>query len=105
MIKTTGKEFKRFYNDDSIWPEGSWYDDAEIISDGVEVDGIHDIPDTAKVVVYGGTVYSGGKEVSLETMFKRWKKKQEVTCLLVECKHSFVSDIIEAILSAGGRVL
>lgn len=29
-VKTTGAEFKRFYNDTAFWPEGAWHEDEEI---------------------------------------------------------------------------
>lgn len=107
MIKTTGYEFKKFYADDSVWPEGAWYDDAEIDADGVAIEDIESIQDSSIVRIYGGSVYnfSGETQVSMETHFKRWKKKQSLTQVLVECDKSKLPEITAAIKVAGGKVL
>ena len=107
MIKTTGYEFKKFYADDSVWPEGAWYDDAEIDADGVDIEDIKSIQDSSIVRIYGGSVYnfSAEPQVSMETHFKRWKKKQTTTQVIVECDKAKFTEIVAAIKAAGGKVL
>ena len=61
MISTLGSEFKRYYNDPAAWPEGAWYDDAEITVDGEDATEMEpeQFPDDAKVRLRGGVVYPG----------------------------------------------
>lgn len=113
--KTTGAEFKRFYNDESFWPNddgATFHDEGVITIDGVVyeygLDPDNDpIPDDAEVIIEGGTVYGpnwDGDEPSLETYFKRWKKKQNTASFLVECDQSVLDAVKAAIKAAGGRV-
>lgn len=110
MLKTNGATFKRFYNDDSVWPEDSWHEDEEILVDGdLLADGfsVKDIPNTALVVLSGGVVhgFSDGDGTSLELHFKRWLKRQTTTRIMVECDLSKLDEIKLAIKAAGGKVL
>lgn len=111
--KTTGAEFKRFYNDDKYWPEddgNTWHEDALLSIDGVvQEDGIdiQVLADDAEVKIQGGVVYGPqweGNEPSLEAYFKRWKKKQSTVSFLVECDQSRLDAVKAAIKAAGGRV-
>ena len=75
MIKTSGAMFKRFYNDNSAWPEDSWHEDEELLVNGdAHEDGsFNDIPDDATIVLSGGVVFGlqNGTETSMELHFKR----------------------------------
>ena len=109
MIKTSGAMFKRFYNDDSAWPEDSWHEDEELLVNGESIgDGsFDDIPDDAEVILSGGVVFGlpNGTETSMELHLKRWLKRQTTTVVLVECDHSAVDQVKAAVKAAGGRVL
>lgn len=88
-VKTTGAEFKAFYNDPEFWPDGYWHDDTVITFDGHEVaDFTVDTSANATVVrIEAGMIFDGqdNELCSLETHFKRWRKKQSHAhvCVLV----------------------
>lgn len=108
MIKTNGAEFKRFYNDESAWPETSWHEEETLIVNGDEwTQEILDIPDNATVTILDGVVFglSTDTNPSMELHFKRWKKRQTTTTILVECDQAKLYDIKVAVKSAGGKVL
>ncbi len=111
--KTTGAEFKRFYNDKEIWPDDTWAEDEVVTVDGSSFkndDGMFDydtIPDAAIVTVAEGYVDGpqfDGEGPSFETYFKRWKKKQTTATLIVECPLDKVDAVKAAIKAAGGKV-
>lgn len=112
--KTTGAEFKRFYNDKKFWPDddgGTYHDDAVLKVDGeIQEDGIDTdtLADTAAVTIEGGFVCGpslNGREPSLETYFKRWLKTQTTASFLVECDAKVIDAVKAAIRAAGGRVI
>ena len=85
-IKTTGYEFKKFYADPSIWLDDMYHEDETILVNGEPMkEGIDPdaILDTDSVSISGGYVVDPHKDIfsrdnldSLETLFKKWKKKQ-----------------------------
>lgn len=108
MIKTNGAEFKRFYNDDSTWPDGAWFEDEQLLVNGnfweLDTDAI---PDEATVKLSGGVVLGlpDFSEPSVESYFRQWKKRQTLTTILVECDLSKLEEVKTAIKTAGGKVL
>jgi len=109
MIKTTGAEFKRFYSDDTAWPDGVWHDDECVHVDGEEWDhpeGYKAIPDAAKVEVSTGGIYGlpNDKEISFEGYFKRWRKRQTTAMFLIECDLAKVDEVKAVVKAAGGKV-
>lgn len=108
MIKTIGTEYKRFYDDDTAWPDGAWHDDELLLVNGDEwTQGVNEIPDNAIVNLSGGVVLGlpHGSEPSLELHFSRWRKRQTTTTILVECDLTKLDDVKAAVKAAGGRVL
>lgn len=108
MIKTTGAEYKRFYNDPAAWPDDSWHEDETLIVNGDEWTlGVVDIPDDAVINLSGGVVFGlpNGTEASLEAYFKRWRKRQTTTTFLVECDMDKVDEVKAAVKAAGGKVV
>lgn len=104
--KTTGVEFKRFYNDDSYWLDGVWHEDEEVFVNGALQDGNFEIiPDVAIVTVSGGFMRGLKAEISFETFFKRWRKQQNIVSIVVEFDDSKEEAIVAAIKAAGGRIL
>jgi len=110
-VKTTGAEFKRFYEDGAWWDNDSgniWVEDEVITVDGQEqTDGVdlNALSDGALVVITGGYVYGlDGDEPSLEAYFKRWRKQQNTASFLVECDISKLEAVKAVIKAAGGRV-
>jgi len=105
-VKTTGAEFKRFYADSEFWPEGASHEGEEILADGEEADTLDDIPGNAVVSITGGIVFGiEGKEPSLESWFRAWRKKQTTTSFVVECEIVDKDEVIAAIIAAGGNVV
>lgn len=109
MIKTNGKEFKRFYNDDAIWPETIWHDDEELLVNGTYVGDLEYalIPDDAEVRITGGGIFGlpNDKEMSFEGYFRSWKKRQNIRTVVVECDVAKLEEVKAAIKAAGGKVL
>ena len=108
MIKTTGSEFKRFYDDEASWPGGAWHEEETLLVNGDEwSDGVTAIPDNAIVNLSGGVVLGlpHGTQTSLELHFSRWRKRQTTTTILVECDRAKLDDVKAAVKSAGGKVL
>lgn len=109
--KTTGAEFKRFYNDDAWWPQddgNTYHDDELVLINGSEwEDGYEYVPDAAKVTIDGGMVFGpqwDGNEPSFEVYFKRWKKEHNTEFFNVEAPKDKVEAIKAAIKAAGGKV-
>lgn len=112
-VKTTGLEFKAFYNDKAFWPEETedsyvYYEDVEISINGVDDDDFHieTIQDSDVIVLDGGCVFGlpGDKEMSFEGYFKKWRKAQKETSFVVTCGKDDVERIKAMIKAAGGKV-
>lgn len=107
-VKITGAEFKRFYADNEFWPEDTWHDDAYMAIDGIEQpDGIDvdTLSDTAIVQIDGGYICTPeGTGPTLDTYFKRWRKKQNTVSFNVECDKASLAAVKAAIKQAGGRI-
>lgn len=109
VAKTTGAEFKRFYQDPEFWPSDAFHEDVIFKVDGhMQEDGIdvQTLRDDSVVTIEGGIVLGVFKdnEPSVEAYFKRWKKQQTLTSFLVECDVSKLDAVKAAIKAAGGRV-
>lgn len=112
--KTSGAEFKAFYNDPLFWvdhgtDEHTYHDDTVIVVNGVHDENLDpdDIPDDAVVTIEGGVIFGptyGASEPSMEAYFKRWKKRQTTSTLLVEAPNEKIEAIKAAIKAAGGTV-
>lgn len=108
-VKTTGAEFKRFYNDPEFWPDGAWHEDECVSINGEDwsgSDSYNDVPDDATVRLEDGIVLGlpNDEDPSLETYFKRWRKKRTTVSFVVECDKNQVETVKAVIKSAGGRV-
>ena len=109
-VKTTGAEWKRFYGDDSAWPEGAYHADEEITVDGKELDWEVDmmsVSDSAVLSIFGGIVHlkdDDNNGPSLEAHFKRWQKQQNTALILCEAPKDRAEDVKTAIIAAGGKV-
>lgn len=112
--KTSGSELKAFYNDDGFWnPNGEddvWHEELELEVNGQVMDDSFSIDEDLKpedqVRIMAGWVQSndGSVDVSFETYFKRWKKKQDTVFLSVQAPKDKLDAIKEAIIAAGGKV-
>ena len=110
MVKLTGSEWNRFYFDAEAWPDGAWHEGEEITMDGEMLGDDFDfsaVPDGAMLTVTGGVVYlseDANYGPSLEAHFKRWRKRQTTTVLVVEVPHEGAEAVRAAIAAAGGKV-
>lgn len=111
--KISGTEFKRFYSDTKFWPTDTYHEDVVWKLNGEDLPDDKD-PDTALdtdiVSMEGGIIlntplYPVGREPSIETYFRRWKREQTSTTFVVECDISKMDAIHAAIKAAGGRIL
>lgn len=108
--KTTGAEFKRYYNDKTAWKEDWWHENEEITIDGrpgedIEIEAV---ADGAKIVIYGGIIYEGDYQnegASMESHFKKWRKAQSVEFLTIEVPKDKSESLIAAVVAAGGKVV
>lgn len=109
--KTNGAEFKRFYSDSAFWPDGAWHEDVTFLVDGQQADDSVDmsaVADGAEVTIDGGIVLGAqpeGREPSVETHFKRWRKLQTTKTLVVEVDAAKLEAVLQAIKAAGGKVV
>lgn len=102
MIKTIGLEFKQYYADKSAWPKDAYHDDAVIIVDGVDADeedlDLEKVADTAIITITGGGVYGlkadSSAAISMETHFRKWKKAQSFTTMVIQVPNEQVLEVI-----------
>lgn len=111
--KTTGAEFKRFYADSKYWPDGGdvWHEDEEVIVNGKKIEeyslNVEKMADDDIITLSHGVVFGVGKgdDISFETYFKRWRKEQSTTNLVVECGINARESLAAVIKANGGKVL
>ena len=105
-MKTTGALWKEFYNDEAFW-EGYYHDDTLILFDDVEVEEYEDPSPDAVVKIESGYVYKTddfftSHDLSLETFFKRWKKKQTAHTMVVTVDKDNFDEVFETISNIPG---
>ncbi|UJP30270.1 hypothetical protein [Klebsiella phage Kpn6N] len=105
-MKTTGALWKEFYNDEAFW-EGHYHDDTLILFDDVEVEEYEDPSPDAVVKIESGYVYKTddfftSHDLSLETFFKRWKKKQTARTMVVTVDKDNFDEVFETISNIPG---
>jgi hypothetical protein len=112
-VKTTGAEFKRFYNDPEFWKEEMFHEGEVIAIDGVEQEeysvDYNELGDDVRLEVSHGIVYAdaqASEEVgSMEGYFRKWRRKQTTDVFLVEAPKEKLDAIKAAVKAAGGKVL
>lgn len=106
-MKTTGALWKEFYNDEAFW-EGYYHDDILIFFDDVEVEEYEDPLPGSVVRIESGYVYKSdgdsftSHDLSLETFFKRWKKKQTTRTIVVTVDKDDFAKVFETISNIPG---
>ena len=112
-IKTTGLEFKAFYNDKAFWPDETedslvYHEDVSVSINGKDDDDfdIDTIKDIDVVVIDCGCVYGlpDDKEMSFQGYFRKWRKYQKETSFVVTCDKETTERIKAMIKAAGGKV-
>jgi hypothetical protein len=115
-INTTCEELRRFFDDKAFWPDdnGETYcDDMYLLvrneKTWEEVIDIDAVEDCAAVKIDGGYVcgpqFNHGMGPSLESYFKKWKKKRSTETFVVSCNKEDFTAIHEAIKSLGGKIV
>lgn len=109
-VKTSGAEWKRYYTDTSVWPDGWWHEHEEITVDGVtdEERAPSEIEDGAVVVIKGGIIFKGGYDspgMSVEDHFRKWRKTQTTEFLIVEVSKNQAEHVVSAIVKASGKIV
>lgn len=118
-ITVTGQEFKAFYDDPSVFPEGAYHDSVLIYVDGdlfmSDIDDpaprwkdaeVKDIPDTSRVRVEAGVIILGenGAEKDFVGALRGWRKQLNSVQLIVSVPKDKLEQVKAAIKSAGGRL-
>lgn len=109
-VRVSGSEWRDFYADKSFWPKGAWHDDEEILVNGHPPGddfNFDEVDDADILTVSGGIVYpdeDARDGPSLESHFKRWRKRQTTSILIVEVPNESSDAVRAAISAAGGKV-
>lgn len=120
MIKTTVGEFRQFLAADYGRDDDGWFEDIAFYRDGhgdpmESDDGIFNdnldesLPANEQIKFEGGIIVfpleKGREALSVEPLFKRWRKEQTTVTVLVQMPKDRQYAIETAISNAGGRVL
>jgi hypothetical protein len=87
LIKTTGKELKKFWddNDPAFWPADSEVDSMTWQVNGIEREDVHiDSLADLDVLVVSGAIGIGDDYRDLAGVMRKWRKKQTHVTLVVE---------------------
>lgn len=109
-ITTTGADFKRYYNDETAWPEGAFHEDVLIYVNQVAMgdDGIYieNIADTAEVVIECGIVMAleNDRDMDMLDHFEKWRRAQVFTSVIVDIDPEKRTQLEAAVLALGGVV-
>jgi hypothetical protein len=109
-VKTNGTEFKAFYSDKEFWLEGTYHEDTMILVDGKDINVTDQDPekvdDTAVITLCYGVVFNKQhEEISgFEAYFKKWRKLQSTSTIMVEVHKDKLDAVKAAIKAAGGTV-
>lgn len=115
-IKTSGKYFKQWYNDEKEWPKDSYHESETIKINGNEKtdeDSMQDVDDNALIVLSGGYIYFDDgdvdKVISMEGALRRWIKNKDheesFVRILVEIPKCTNEGFFNHLASIGGKVL
>ena len=107
-VKATGAEIQAFMKSD--WDDGFWMDDYIFEVNGEEVGSEfeeEELNPDDKVKIIRGEIYDEEMSLvcSLESYFKKWRKKQAETVLVVSAPNDKLEAIKIAIAEAGGKIL
>jgi len=108
MIKTTGAEFKRFYDDLEVWTDETYHDDVVLsVNDfgSTEHWDADLIKPADKIVIESGCmVYEGDKTRDICAVFKAWRKKQTVQVFSVEIPNNHIESFKKIVKTLKGRI-
>ena len=115
-VKTSGKDFKQWYNDDAEWPKDAYHEDETIKINGrprsFECDELQTVADADEIALSGGRIYTddvSGKSVSMEGALRRWLRKksheESFDRILVEIPKGKRTAFVFHVECVGGKVL
>lgn len=112
-IKMTGAEWKKFYDDQTVWKGGAYHDDSCILVNGVNVDDdenieIDKVDDNAVVEIECGLFYESEKvrdPVDLLPVIRAWRKRQEFDIVSVQIPKDKKADLERLLADFGGKIL
>jgi len=111
-VKVSGKEWKRFYEDDSAWFGNAYHDDVQITIDGIDGNDVPDlgkIDDNAKVVLSGGLFFPNDavetKPLDLVAVFKKWLARQKMSAVVVDIPKDKIDVLKEFLKQIGGKLV
>lgn len=105
-MKVEGALWKLFYNDEGFW-EGHFHDDTLITFDGIEQQDYENPAPGSVVKIEAGYVYKhsdGYPCVSLTSFFRKWKKIQTTTVIVVTVNKDAADSVRHEIGKLGGIV-
>lgn len=103
-MKVQGALWKKFYNDEEYWKD-YFHDDTLVMFDGVEQEDYESPANDAVVKVESGYVYttdSYNNPIDLVTFFRRWKKIQSTTVIVVTVEKDSEKSIRQQIRQLDG---
>jgi len=112
-VKLTGKEWHIFMADEAWWPDGRYFEEEILRREGEgALEDYEGISDTNKLRLAEGSVMIESRTAhmddcvgTLEAYFKRWRKAQTKTWLVVEVDKGQRNKVVEAAKNVGGKVL
>jgi hypothetical protein len=109
-VKTNGAEFKRYYADKTAWPDTAYHEETLILVNGVPYDDaeikLEDVADDAAIKIESGFVHMSEDSdyVTMESHFRKWRKKQVVSTLLIEVPNDRIAEITELLKKVNVKV-
>lgn len=109
-VKMSGAEWKRFFNDESVWSKGAFMDDTEILVDGKDdPDGDVDlskIDDNVEVTVRGGAYFESynADYRDLVKVIREWQIRQTFVWISVEIPKGKEEELAAFVKSIGGKI-
>lgn len=109
-MKIKGAEWNAFYNDNTYWADGVWFDYITLIVDGVEVcDADIDIVDPMSTVeIFDGVVYFDEDQITclnFVQFFKNWRKEQKVKTICVEIPNELFDAVCDSLKQQGCKII
>lgn len=115
-VKTSGRDFKRWYSDEKEWPKEAYHEDETIKVNGQKIgedDELQDVDDNDEIVLSGGCIYFGdgdaNKVISMESALRRWLKnkshEESFDRILVEIPKGTSEGFFNHLAAIAGKVL
>jgi hypothetical protein len=119
-MKVSGKEWNEFYSDPEFWSKGYYHDDDLIYIDGQNVEEMEDYSlenvnnNSIVDIQYGfvlkdpenpGTDLRPTEICTLQNYFKRWKRKQTKTKVVIEIDKDKLDELKKVVKSVGAKIL